>query len=157
LTQTARRFEEAYRRPMDQQYVSIGLSLPILDWGRGKGRVKMAKSQRDLVTTQVEQAESDFEQNIRRIVAQFNMAARRVGICRKAAETAERHYDVARRLYVMGKNTVLELNSALSEKDNARTAAVAALEEYWSLYFTLRSLTLYDFERNQEISGEEEL
>jgi outer membrane protein TolC len=157
LTQTARRFEEAYRRPLDQQYVSIGLSLPILDWGRGKGRVKMAKSQRDLVTTQVEQAESDFEQNIRRIVAQFNMAARRVGICRKAAETAERHYDVARRLYVMGKNTVLELNSALSEKDNARTAAVAALEEYWSLYFTLRSLTLYDFERNQEISGEEEL
>lgn len=157
LTQTARRFEEAYHRPLDQQYVSIGLSLPILDWGRGKGRVKMAKSQRDLVTTQVEQAESDFEQNIRRIVAQFNMAARRVGICRKAAETAERHYDVARRLYVMGKNTVLELNSALSEKDNARTAAVAALEEYWSLYFTLRSLTLYDFERNQEISGEEEL
>lgn len=155
LTQTARRFEEAYRRPLDQQYVSIGLSLPILDWGRGKGRVKMAKSQRDLVTTQVEQAESDFEQNIRRIVAQFNMAARRVGICRKAAETAERHYDVARRLYVMGKNTVLELNSALSEKDNARTAAVAALEEYWSLYFTLRSLTLYDFERNQEISGED--
>lgn len=155
LTQTARRFEEAYRRPMDQQYVSIGLSLPILDWGRGKGRVKMAKSQRDLVTTQVEQAESDFEQNIRRIVAQFNMAARRVGICRKAAETAERHYDVARRLYVMGKNTVLELNSALSEKDNARTAAVAALEEYWSLYYTLRSLTLYDFEGNQEISGED--
>ena len=78
-------------------------------------------------------------------------------LCRKAAETAERHYDVARRLYVMGKNTVLELNTALSEKDNARTAAVFALEEYWSLYFTLRSLTLYDFERNQEISGEEEL
>jgi hypothetical protein len=50
---------------------------------------------------------------------------------------------------------VLELNSALSEKDNARTAAVAALEEYWSLYYTLRSLTLYDFERNQEISGED--
>jgi outer membrane protein TolC len=136
---------------MDQQYISIGLSLPILDWGRGKGRVELARSQRDLVKTQVAQAETDFAQNIRRIVAQFNLAARRVGISRRTAETAERHYEVARRLYVLGKNTVLELNTALSEKDSARQAAMSALENYWSLYFTLRSLTLYDFEKNREI------
>ena len=104
--------------------------------------------------SQVAQAETDFAQNIRRIVAQFNLAARRVGISRRTAETAERHYDVARRLYVMGKNTVLELNTALSEKDSARQAAMSALENYWSLYFTLRSLTLYDFEKNREIEAE---
>ena len=154
LTQTSDRFKEAYRRPMDQQYISIGLSLPILDWGRGKGRVELARSQRDLVKTQVAQAETDFAQNIRRIVAQFNLAARRVGISRRTAETAERHYEVARRLYVLGKNTVLELNTALSEKDSARQAAMSALENYWSLYFTLRSLTLYDFEKNREIEAE---
>lgn len=151
LTQTANRFKEAYRNPMDQQYVSIGLSLPILDWGRGKGRIQVARSQRELVAIQVEQAETDFEQNIRRIVAQFNLAARRVGISRRTAETAERHYDVARRLYVMGKTTVLELNNALNEKDSARQSAMSALETYWNLYFTLRSLTLYDFEKDREI------
>ena len=151
LTQTAERFKEAYRNPMDQQYVSIGLALPILDWGRGKGRVQVARSQRELVKTQVEQAETDFAQNVRRIVAQFNLAARRVGISRRAAETAERHYDVARRLYVMGKNSVLELNTALAEKDAARQAAMSSLETYWSLYFTLRALTLYDFEKDCEI------
>ena len=156
LTQTANRFKEAYRNPMDQQYVSIGLSLPILDWGRGKGRIQVARSQRELVAIQVEQAETDFEQNIRRIVAQFNLAARRVGISRRTAETAERHYDVARRLYVMGKNTVLELNNALSEKESARQSAMSALETYWNLYFTLRSLTLYDFEREREIEAEVE-
>ena len=136
---------------MDQQYVSIGLSLPILDWGRGKGRIQVARSQRELVAIQVEQAETDFEQNIRRIVAQFNLAARRVGISRRTAETAERHYDVARRLYVMGKTTVLELNNALNEKEGARQSAMSALETYWNLYFTLRSLTLYDFDKNREI------
>ena len=51
----------------------------------------------------------------------------------------------------MGKNTVLELNNALSEKESARQSAMSALETYWNLYFTLRSLTLYDFEKNREI------
>ena len=92
--------------------------------------------------------------NSNRLVAQFNLAARRVGISRCTAETAERHYDVARRLYVMGKNTVLELNNALSEKESARQSAMSALETYWNLYFTLRSLTLYDFEREREIEAE---
>ena len=156
LSQTAGNLSDSYRSPQNQQYASIGITLPILDWGRGKGRVELARSQRDLVKTQVAQAETDFSQNIRRIVAQFNLAARRVNISRRTAETAERHYDVARRLYVLGKNTVLELNTALNEKDSARQAAMRALENYWSLYFTLRSLTLYDFEMGREIEAEVE-
>jgi hypothetical protein len=28
---------------------------------------------------------------------------------------------------------------------------MSALETYWNLYFTLRSLTLYDFEKDREI------
>ena len=44
LTQTADKLPEAYRNLLDQQYVSIGISLPILDWGRGKGQVRVARS-----------------------------------------------------------------------------------------------------------------
>ena len=51
LTQTADKLPEAYRNLLDQQYVSIGISLPILDWGRGKGQVRVARSNRDLVYT----------------------------------------------------------------------------------------------------------
>ena len=47
-----------------------------------------------------------------------------------------------------GKSTILDLNAAISEKDNSRRAYIAALYNYWSLYYTLRSMTLYDFERN---------
>ena len=45
---------------MNQQYASIGISLPILDWGRGKGRVRVARSNVDLVDTQAEQGMKDF-------------------------------------------------------------------------------------------------
>lgn len=73
LTQTADNLPDAYRNLLDQQYVSLSISLPILDWGRGKGQVRVARSNRDLVYTQVEQNRTDFELNIRKLVKQFNL------------------------------------------------------------------------------------
>ena len=65
LTQTADKLKDAYRNPLDQQYVSLGITLPILDWGRGRGQVRVARSNRDLVYTQVEQDKTDFDLNVR--------------------------------------------------------------------------------------------
>ena len=148
LTQTAEKLKDAYQNPLDQQYVSLGISLPLLDWGRGKGQVRVARSNRDLVYTQVEQDRTDFDLNIRKLVKQFNLQARRVHIAARTDETAQRRAEVARRLYLLGKSSVLDLNASISEKDTARRSYVTALYNYWSLYYTLRSLTLYDFERN---------
>lgn len=145
LTQTADRWKNAWRNPMDQQYVSLSVSLPILDWGRGKGQVRVAKSNRDLVQTQVEQDKTDFDLNIRKLVKQFNLQAQRVHIAARTDTTAQRRADVARRLYLLGQSTILDLNASITEKDSARRNYVTALYDYWSLYYTLRSLTLYDF------------
>ena len=151
LTQTADRWKNAWRNPMDQQYVSLSVSLPILDWGRGKGQVRVAKSNRDLVQTQVEQDKTDFDLNIRKLVKQFNLQAQRVHIAARTDATAQRRADVARRLYLLGQSTVLDLNASITEKDAARRSYVTALYDYWSLYYTLRSLTLYDFRQDQPL------
>lgn len=146
LTQTADKLGSAYKRPLDQQYVSLGIALPILDWGRGKGKVRVARSNRDLVYTQVEQDKTDFELNVRKLVKQFNLQAQRVRIAARTDETAQRRSDVARKLYLLGKSTILDLNASITEKDQARRNYITALYNYWSLYYTLRSLTLFDFE-----------
>ena len=146
LTQTGNKLKDAYHNPLDQQYVTLGISLPILDWGRGKGQVRVARSNRDLTYTQVEQDKTDFELNVRKLVKQFNLQSQRVHIAARTDETAQRRADVARRLYILGKSTVLDLNASISEKDAARRNYITALYNYWSLYYTLRSITLYDFE-----------
>ncbi len=146
LTQTAGTLGDAYRNPLEQQYVSLGIALPILDWGRGKGQVRVARSQRDLVHTQVEQERTDFELNVRKIVKQFNLQTQRVLIAARTDETARRRHDVARRLYMLGKSTILDLNASIAEKDAARRNYVYSLHNYWNLYYTLRSMTLFDFE-----------
>ena len=152
LTQTADNLPDAYRNLLDQQYVSLSISLPILDWGRGKGQVRVARSNRDLVYTQVEQNRTDFELNIRKLVKQFNLQTQRVRIAARTDETAQRRNEVARKLYILGKSTILDLNASISEKDSARRNYVSALYNYWSLYYTLRSMTLYDFERNEQLT-----
>ena len=151
LSQTGDKFADSYRNPMNQQYASIGLSLPILDWGRGKGRIRVAKSQVDLVNTQAEQGMKDFELNVIRMVRQFNLQSQYVEVAEKTARTADRRYEVAKRLYILGKSTILDLNASITEKDAARRSYISALKSYWSLYYGLRSMTGFDFERNQKI------
>ena len=151
LSQTGDKFSDSYRNPMNQQYASIGLSIPILDWGRGKGRIRMAKSNLELTNIQVEQGLKDFELNVVRMVRQFNLQAQYMEIAAKKARTADRRFEVAKRLYLLGKSTVLDLNSAITEKDSSLRSYVSSLQTYWSLYYGLRSMTGYDFERNMKI------
>lgn len=152
LSQTGPDVKEAYHNPTDMQYASISVSIPILDWGRGKGSRRIAKSQVALADLNAEQGMKSFEQNVIKMVQQFNLQSRRVQVASQKDATAERRYDVARQLYMMGKNTILDLNSAIAEKDAARHNHIASLATYWSLYFGLRSMTGYDFALNLHIS-----
>ena len=152
LSQTGDKLRDSYRDPMNQYYASIGISLPILDWGRSKGQVRVARSNVDLVNTQAEQGMKDFELKVCKMVRQFNLQRQYVQVAAKADRTADRRYEVAKRLYILGKSTILDLNSATTEKDSARRNYISALRTYWSLYYGLRSMTGYDYEKNQKIA-----
>ncbi len=154
LSQTGKDIGSVYRRPMNQEYASISLSLPILDWGRGKGQVRVAKSLLDLTHTQTEQGMKDFYQNIQKLVLQFNMQARKVQVASLTDRRAEQRHLIARKLYIMGKNSILDMNAANSEKNAARRNRISALQTYWSLYYTLRSMTGYDFEHGKPLREE---
>lgn len=157
LTQTGDKLSTAYKDPQNQQYVEVGIRLPILDWGRGKGQVRVAKSNRDMVYAQVEQDRTNFELNVIKIVKQFNLQATKVNVAAKTNYTANRRNDVARKLYILGRSTILDLNAAISEKDAARRNYINSLYTYWSLYYTLQSMTLYNFEKNIPLTEDYEL
>jgi outer membrane protein TolC len=157
LTQTGDKVRSAYKDPLNQQYAEVGIRLPILDWGRGRGQVRVAKSNRDMVYAQVEQDRNNFELNVIKIVKQFNLQASKVNVAAKTDYTANRRNEVARKLYLLGRSTILDLNTAISEKDAARRNYINALYTYWSLYHTLQSLTLYNFEKDTPLTEDYEL
>ena len=103
--------------------------------------MRVAKSPLDLVETQADQGMQDFRQNVQKLVMQFNMQARKVSVAARTAQQADHRCDIARRLYVSGRNTVLDLNAAINEKDRARRSHITAIQTYWKLYYTIQSLT----------------
>lgn len=151
LSQTGANMRDAYKRPLTQEYASITLSLPILDWGRGRGQIKVARSQQEQINMQAEQGMEDFRKNVLKLVTQFNMQAKKVHIAQLKRERADHRHNVAMRLYIMGKNSLLDLNDAISERNSARDAEVLSMRTFWNLYYTLRSMTGYDFQNNCEI------
>lgn len=140
LSQSGTTLGQSYSNPLNQEYASISLSLPILDWGRGKGKVKVAKSQRDLAYTTAEQGMNDFRRNLNKMVMQFNMQAKKVNVALQAHKLASHRYEISRRLYIAGRNTILDLNNAISEKDSAARSYITSIKTFWTLYYTIRSL-----------------
>ncbi len=150
LTQSAYQFDEVYTKPEDQQRLSLGLSMPIVDWGVAKGRIKRAESFQELEMTAVEQEVIDFEQNVFLEVMQFNMQKDQITIAAKADTVAQKRFDVTQKRYMIGKvNDVLELNNAQIDNDNAKKGYFQVLRSYWVNYYQLRRSTLYNFRNNQ--------
>lgn len=137
--------EMAYNQPNQQQTIRVGFTLPILDWGLGRGRYKMAQSSEELTRMQVEQSRIDFEQNLLLDVQQFNLQRNQVFIAAKSDTVAAKMFEVTKQRFLIGKIDVLELNNADTKKDQNRRSYIQALNNYWTYYFNLRALTLYDF------------
>ncbi len=151
-TQSSESFEDAYRDPLDQQQLTLGIQIPILDWGVSRGRVRMAESNRELVNTTVNQAMVDFEQEILLRVMEFNMLDRQLEVARTADVIAEKRYEVTRQRFMIGRIDIIELNLALEEKDRAKQRYLSALRNYWRGYYEMRRLTLYDFMNDRPIT-----
>ncbi len=136
---------EAYENPNQQQRFNIQLNIPIVDWGRSKSRVGIARANQQLTQYTLAQEILNFEQEIITIVGQFEVLRANVEIARKSDEVAKERYDVAQNRYVIGKTNITDLNIAQTQKDEAVRNYVGALRQFWIAYYDLRRLTLYDF------------
>jgi outer membrane protein TolC len=136
---------DSYVNPENQQQLSLSLEVPILDWGLRKGKVKMAESNADLVKTSVEQERLDFSQNVFLQVSEYNMQQNQLLIAAKSDTVASRSYMASKNRYLIGKISVTDLNIAQAEKDKATIAYIKALQTFWRNYYSLRKMTLFDF------------
>jgi len=140
-----------YVDPEDQQRVRVGFEIPILDWGQGRGRFRMAQSAQEVVKTNVQQAQTDFEQEVFLQVMQFNLQDDQLANAAKADTIADLRYEVTKQRFLIGKIDVLDLKDALEEKDVARRGYVQALRNYWDYFYSLRILTLYDWLQDEKL------
>ena len=70
----------------------------------------------------------------------------------KADTIAQMQYDVTQQRFLIGKVDVTKLNLARNDREQARRAYINSLRSFWNYYFTIRRLTLYDFEQDISLS-----
>ncbi len=149
LNNAASTFNQTYIDPNNQQRFDVGLGLPILDWGRGKSRVKRAQANQQLTEFAIQQQIQTFEQEIITLIGRFEVMRKQIEIKKTGDRVAQRRYEVAQNRYLTGKTSITDLTLALEQKDNAKRAYVNALRDFWDSYYLLRRLTLYDFANNE--------
>ena len=153
LNKRAYDFNEAYKDPNQFQNLAIAsLTVPILDWGRRKGAVLMAKSDREVVRNSINQERIDFQQSVLMNVMEFNLRSEQVMSSAKADTIAKMGYDVTMRRFKIGKLDVTKLNLARNDVETARRAFIRSLRDYWTNYYTIRQLTLFDFEKRNDLT-----
>lgn len=149
-----RELSSAYQGLLDNQIVQVGVKMPILDWGKRRGKVRVAKSNREVVLSKIRQEQMDFNQDIFLLVAKFNNQAQQLGIAEEADIIAEKRYRTSVETFMIGKISTLDLNDAQNSKDAARQKHISELYYYWYYFYQLRSLTLWDFERDMELEAD---
>lgn len=157
LGQTGPTITDAFRNPREQQFVGISIRVPILDWGEGRGQREMARSNRELVYMNVEQAQINFEMEISQLVRQFNLQSYQLDVAQRMDFTAARRAEIAQQMFLLERTTILDLNNSISERDSARRAYINALQNWWSLYYSLRGVTLFDFRQGIPITEDYQL
>lgn len=154
LTQTGGDLGTSYRNPIDQEIIGLSLNIPILDWGLGKGKVQIARTEQEIVLTQVEQEIIEKKQDIYIRAVQFNAQARQCDVSEKADTIAAERYILAVQRFRNGSISVTDINTAQDERDEARSRHIDELANYWIYYYTLRKETLYDYIEGKDLSAE---
>ena len=151
FSQTGSTFNDAYRRLRDNEIVGLTLSLPIFDWGVSRGKVKMAEARLEVTRTKLEQAHSDYMQDLRKKVLQFNTQPMQCKDALRAQEIAEERYGITRRRFETGAVSVTDLNTAQQEMESAKSQYISQLQTFWADYYTLQKSTLHDWINGMDI------
>jgi len=141
-----------YRSPQNQQLLELQFSIPVLDWGRSKAKIKTAEANQQLTIDSVERDKQTFKQQIVTQVSLFNMMREQLAYTAEADSIASEKYKIARDRYVLGDLSITDLSIAFTENDQAKRDYVQSLRDFWSAYYELRYLSLFDFEKNEKIT-----
>ena len=142
---------DVYIKPQDREFVELKFTLPIMTWGRNKARTEVAKANQEFAQQSVEQDKLTFEQEIFTQVTLLQMLQKQVKLTKLADQIAANRYQIAQERFILSNLSVTDLGIAMQEKDRAKRDYILALRDYWQSYYTLRLLTLYDFEKDQKI------
>lgn len=148
------KFKEAYRNLLQQEVISIGITIPLIDWGIRNGRYKIAKSALETVRAQEEQKIQELEQEIFATVNNYQVQQNVYDRALEAFTLSKTIYTETLEKFKLGATDVKELKDSMTAIKESHRRYVNALCESWLSYMNIRRLTLYDFVKHTNLAIE---
>ena len=151
LNQVADKFWDAYRSPLRQEKAIVTLSVPLKDWGKRKNNYLQAQSRLSTAEKELSEATRDTELDVVTSVDDYNKRHDLTANSRKSLNIAQEAYDAMLTRFIKGQATVNDLSLAQNYWQTARQNYTQSLQNYWTAFYKLRQLTLYDFNKRKTI------
>lgn len=151
-------YSDSFKNSIDSKYtynnqiIEVGVKVPLLDWGKRKGEIRVAESNQRVLNSKIQKEQRDFNQQIFLTVKHFNNQSKLLQVALAADSIAQKRYNTSIEAFVLGKMDVLQLNDAQLAKDEARRSYILQLFDAWSYHYQIRALTLHDFVHTKDIS-----
>ncbi len=144
----------SYSGLRDNRVVEVGLEIPLVDWGKRAGKVKVAESNRKVTGSRLRQEAMTFSQEIFMLVERYGNQQSQLRLSARADTIAASRYDTNYKTYLIGQISTLDLNDSQVRKDEARRNYVSELCRFWLYWYQLRSITLWDFAADRPIDAD---
>lgn len=154
FNQVATKLSDAYRDPLQQDMVSVSVSIPLVDWGVRKGKHNIAKNNLNVTQISARQEELTVEEDVIMTVGDFNIQQNLISSAEEALDLAVMAYSETKQRFMIGKADINSLTLSLNRQQEAQRNYISALQNYWLSYFKIRKLTLHDFETGISLARE---
>jgi len=140
LANSGGKLNEVYRQPFVEQQLRVGITVPLVDWGRKKSAVQQAgyrieraeaetNRQRDAIGNEVRQLHVHLHELKDRLQAQFALI-----------DISEKRYKISTERYAAGAVLLTELVLAQRNKDQTIRDYLASLQQYYVAWHMLNGL-----------------
>ena len=116
ISQQGAVFNNLFQDFNQQQNVVVSLGIPILDWGVSKSRRKLVEANKDLVNTNIEIQEQEFEQEIYLHVLNWQNQRNFLKTAEKAQEIAIKRYEITKKEIYFRENYYYRFKFGASRK-----------------------------------------
>ena len=120
FNQVASKLKDAYRDPLQQDIVSVSVSIPLVDWGVRKGKHNIAKNNLNVTQISARQEELTVEEDVIMTVGDFNIQQNLISSAEEALDLALMAYSETKQRFMIGKADINSLTLSLNRQQEAQ-------------------------------------
>ncbi len=152
LNQYATSFSDAYKNPAQCQTIGVTFSIPIFQWGINRNKRTIADNEQKIAVLQEETKHLEEVDHVYGIVQDYNQARTSVDVLRRSYLLAEEQYRLFANQFSAGRVSANEVSLSGKDVREKHLRYLTALQSLYGSYFSIRTLSLYDFVKKRKIA-----